>query len=107
MPNRSVLGPATEAGQHGSVRLFGKCKHIYNRAVSKVTNVQQVDVGSSQLLTEEYYECCTNNFFSKGTMDSVWTDRDVHCLIDIWADEEIQTLLESAKTYFSKVSLKK
>ena len=30
-------------------------------------------------------------------MDSAWTDREVHCLIDIWADEEIQTLLESAK----------
>ena len=30
-------------------------------------------------------------------MDNAWTDRDVHYLIDIWADEEIQTLLESAK----------
>ena len=48
-------------------------------------------------IAEEYYECHTNDFFSKGTMDSAWTDRDVHCLIDIWADKEVQTPLESAK----------
>ena len=30
-------------------------------------------------------------------MDSGWTDREVHHLIIIWADEEIQALLESAK----------
>lgn len=30
-------------------------------------------------------------------MDSAWTDRKVHCCIDIWADEEIQALLESSK----------
>ena len=30
-------------------------------------------------------------------MDSGWTDREVHHLISIWADEEIQALLESAK----------
>ena len=30
-------------------------------------------------------------------MDRAWTDREVHCLIDIWADDKIQTLLESAK----------
>ena len=64
---------------------------------------------SLQSLAEKYYECCTNNLFSKGAIDSAWTDREVHCLIDIWADEEIQTLLESAKrnNLFSKESLKK
>ena len=30
-------------------------------------------------------------------MDSGWTDREVHHLISIWADEEIQALLELAK----------
>ena len=76
-------------------------------AVSKVTNVRRADMRSSQSLAEEYYECHTNNFFSKGTMDSAWTDREVHCLIDIWTDEEIQSLLESANEtdLFSKESL--
>ena len=77
--------------------------------VSKVTSVRRADVRSSQSLAEKYYECRTNDFFSKGTIDSAWTDGEVHCLIDIWADEEIQTLLESAKrnSLFSKESLKK
>ena len=44
---------------------------------------------SSQSLAEEYYECLMNDFFSKGSKDSMWTDSKVHCLIDIWADEEI------------------
>ena len=65
--------------------------------VSKVTNVRRAAVQYLQSLVEEYYECHTNDFFSKGRMDSAWTDREVHCLIDIWADAEIQTLLESAK----------
>ena len=52
---------------------------------------------SWQSLVEEYYECRTSNFFSKVTMDSTWTDREVHCLVDIWTNKEIQTLLESAK----------
>lgn len=30
-------------------------------------------------------------------MESGWTDAEVHYLISIWADEEIQALLESAK----------
>ena len=30
-------------------------------------------------------------------MDSRWTDCEVRYLISIWADEEIQVLLESAK----------
>ena len=48
-----------------------------------------------------------NDSFSKGMIDSVWTDREVHCLIDIWTDEEIQTLLESAKrnkTIFGRIA---
>ena len=85
-------------GQHGSVRLFGECKHFYNRA-NFFQSDKRVTSGmrSSQLLAEEYYECRMNDFFSKGTIDSAWTDREVHCLIDFWADKEIQTLLESAK----------
>ena len=59
--------------------------------ISKVTNVRRADVRSSQLLAEEYYECRTNDFFSKGTMDNAWTDREVHCLIDIWTDEEMHS----------------
>lgn len=38
-----------------------------------------------------------SGFFSRAKMDSAWTDRKVRCLIDIWADEEIQALLESAR----------
>ena len=77
--------------------------------VSKVTNVRRADVRSSQSLAEKYYECRTNDFFSKGMIDSTWANREVHCLIDIWADEEIQTFLESAKqnNLFSKESLQK
>ena len=94
----------SEPGQYGSVLLLTSITVL---AVSKVTNVRRADMRSSQSLAEEYYECRTNNFFSKGTMDSALTDREVHCLIDIWTDEEIQSLLESAnKTdLFSKESL--
>ena len=38
---------------------------------SKVTNVRRADVQSSQSLAEEYYECRTNDFFSKHR----WTTR--------------------------------
>ena len=34
---------------------------------------------------------------STAKMDSGWTDSEVRYLISIWADEEIQALLESAK----------
>ena len=100
----------TEVGQNGSVRLFGERKHFYNRANCFQSDKRATSrVRSSQSLAEEYYKCRTNDFFSKGTIDSVWTDREVYCLIDFWADEEIQTLLESAKrnNQFSKESLKK
>ena len=65
--------------------------------VSKVRNVRRADMQSSQSLAEKYYKCRTNDFFSKGKIDSAWKDREVDCLIDIWADKEIHTLLESAK----------
>ena len=67
MPNQSVLEPANRAGaaRVGSVRLFGECKHFYSitvLTVSKVTNVRQANVQSSQSVAEEYYECRTNDF---------------------------------------------
>ena len=69
----------TEPGQHGSVRLFGECKHFYNHANCFQSDEHATSrVRSSQSLAEEYYECRMNDFFSKGTMDSAWTDRECH-----------------------------
>ena len=79
----------TELGQHGSVWWLASVNtSITVLTVSKVTNVQREDVQSLQSLAEEYYYFFSNDGTMDSTMDSAWTDREVHHFIDIWADED-------------------
>ena len=69
-----------------------------------MTNVRPADVRSSQSLAEKYYEWRTNDFFSKGTTDSAWTDREVHYHIDIWPYKKFRLSWNQLNetTYFRK-----